>query len=321
LFYRGQNTTDKVLLHAQVVSFGEIFSTVILANYLNQLGEKAHWLYAPDVIISTKNFSEGEVVWDDTTQKIQFNLAPILGEKIIITQGYIASTKEGVITLGKEGSDYSAAIFGACLNADSVTIWKDVPGILNADPKIVEGATQFYNLPYSEASEMTYYGASVIHPKTIKPLATHKIPLIVRSFDNPESEPTVISDKMFKELEPSVIYKNNQCLFSFKVTDFAFVNEESLATVFKVLHDLNLSINMMQNSAISISVCFTYNRSKVDRLLELLRSTFEMYYNTDLKLITIKNYTPYAMSEYTPPKASILMEQRTRTNYRALIKE
>jgi len=223
--------------------------------------------------------------------------------------------------LGKEGSDYSAAIFGACLNADIVTIWKDVPGILNADPKEISGAKQFYNLPYTEASEMTYYGASVIHPKTIKPLATHKIPLIVRSFDNPESEPTVITDKVSKGLEPSVIYKRNQCLFSFKVTDFTFINEENLATIFKVLHDLNLPINMMQNSAISVSVCFTYDKSKVNKLLELLSSTFEMYYNTELKLITIKNYTPYAMSEYTPPKASILMEQRTRTNYRALIKE
>ncbi len=312
---------DSTLLHAQVVSFGEIFSSVIITNYLQLLKIDSHWLYAPDVIYCTKIFSEGEVEWGTTEQAILDHITPILPDKIVVTQGYIASCAEGVITLGKEGSDYTAAIFGASLNADKVTIWKDVPGILNADPKEINDATQFYNLPYTEASEMTYYGASVIHPKTIKPLATHKIPLIVRSFDNPELAPTIITDKGLKELEPSVIYKRNQCLFSFKVTDFTFVNEKNLAAIFKVLHDLNLPINMMQNSAISISVCFTYNKSKVDKLLSTLNATFEMYYNTGLKLITIKNYTPFALSEYTPPKSSIMMEQRTRKNYRALIKE
>ncbi len=311
---------DRVLLHAQVVSFGELFSSIIIANYLTQLGNAVKWLYAPDVIITTKLFSEGEVNWEETTHNIQKDVAPLLKDKIIITQGYIASSKEGVITLGKEGSDFSAAIFAACLNASKVTIWKDVPGILNADPKEVKKPTQFFELPYTEASEMTYYGASVIHPKTIKPLATHKIPLEVRSFDTPEAAPTLIFKEASTKLEPSIIYKKNQCLVSFKVVDFTFVNEAHLAIIFKQLHQLNLPINMMQNSAISISVCFTYNKTKIDELLDALQATFEIYYNTNLMLITIKNYTPYALSEYTPPKASILMEQRTRNNYRALIK-
>jgi len=313
--------SDDTLIHAQVVSFGEIFSSVIVTNYLQLLEIDSHWLYAPEVIHTTKNFSEGEVEWRVTKQAITERITPILSDKVVVTQGYIASCSQGVITLGKEGSDYTAAIFGACLNANKVTIWKDVPGILNADPKEIDNAKQFYELPYTEASEMTYYGASVIHPKTIKPLATHKIPLIVRSFDNPESAPTIITDKVLKDLEPSIIYKRNQCLFSFKVTDFTFVNEKNLAEIFKSLHDLNLPINMMQNSAISISVCFTYNKSKVDKLFSTLNTTFDMYYNTGLKLITIKNYTPFALSEYTPPKSSIMMEQRTRKNYRALIKE
>lgn len=313
--------TDAVLLHAKVVSFGEIFSSVIITNYLNEMGKKSHWLYAPSVISTSKLFSEGEVDWEITEANIKKKLMPILSNKIIITQGYIASCENGIITLGKEGSDYSAAIFATCLKAEKVTIWKDVPGILNADPKEVKSTTQFFELPYSEASEMTYYGASVIHPKTIKPLATHNIPLEVRSFDKPESMATIINDRATKKLEPSIIYKRNQCLFSFKVTDYTFINEENLATIFKVLHHLNLPISMMQNSAISISVCFTYDEIKVEKLLGKLENTFEMYYNTGLKLITIKNYTPYALSKYTPPKASVLMEQRTRSNYRALVKE
>ncbi len=314
---------DSVLRHAQVVSFGELFSSIIIANYLNQLGNAAQWIYAPDVIITTKLFSEGEVNWEETKHKIKKEVAPWLSSKIVITQGYIASAKEGLITLGKEGSDYSAAIFAACLKANKITIWKDVPGILNADPKEVKDATQFFKLPYTEASEMTYYGASVIHPKTIKPLATYGIPLEVRSFDKPEAAPTLIyKDKETSiDLGPSIIYKRNQCLVSFKVMDFTFINEENLATIFKVLHELNLPINMMQNSAISISVCITYDKIKVEKLREALQANFDIYYNTDLKLITIKNYTPYALSVYTPPKANILMEQRTRSNYRALVKE
>ena len=313
-------TTEEVLLHAQVVSYGEIFSSIIISNYLQSIGLETQWEFAPDVIQTSKQFSEGEVDWEVSENKIMRRIPPILSSKILITQGYIASCKEGIITLGKEGSDYTAAIFASCLKADKVTIWKDVPGILNADPKEVRDPDQFFKLPYAEASEMTYYGASVIHPKTIKPLAIHNIPLEVRSFDTPEAPSTLIFDCDESELLPSVIFKKNQCLFSFKVVDYTFVDEENLATIFKALHELNLPINMMQNSAISISVCFTYNKAKVDRLLQLLDKKFAMYYNSGLKLITIKNYTPYALSEHTPPKGNILMEQRTRNNYRALVK-
>lgn len=313
--------TEDVLLHAQVVSYGEIFSSIIVSNYLDTRNLKTSWLYAPEVIITNKLFSEGEVIWNRTTDEINKVITPIMSKNIIITQGYIASCNEGVITLGKEGSDYTAAIFAACLKASKVTIWKDVPGILNADPKEIKDAVQFFELPYTEASEMTYYGASVIHPKTIKPLAIHNIPLEVRSFDDPEKPSTLIYNHTRDKLAPSVIFKKNQCLFSFKVVDYTFIDEEHLATIFKILHELNLPINMMQNSAISITVCFTYSRTKVDKLLALLEDKFAMYYNAGLKLITIKNYTPYALSEHSPPKGSILMEQRTRTNYRALIKE
>lgn len=313
--------TEEVLLHAQVVSYGEIFSSIIISNYLNSIDLRSNWLYAPDVILTDRLYSEGEVDWGKTKDIIELKLAPLLENGIVITQGYIASCGKGVITLGKEGSDYSAAIFASCLKADKVTIWKDVPGILNADPKEISDPIQFFELPYNEASEMTYYGASVIHPKTIKPLAIDNIPLEVRSFDDPLKPSTVIFNHITHKLSPSIIFKRNQCLFSFKVMDYTFIDEENIATIFKALHELNLPINMMQNSAISITVCFTFDKSKVENLLKMMDEKFTMYYNSGLKLITIKNYTPYALSEHTPPKGSILMEQRTRNNYRALIKE
>ena len=311
---------NQILLHAQVVSVGEITSSLIINNYLNYIGIDSSWLYAPEVVKTKRQYSEGEVLWNETSDKIKQQLLPILSKKVVVTQGYIASCDEGIITLGKEGSDFTAAIFASCLKADKVTIWKDVPGILNADPKEINNPTQIFELHYKEASEMTYYGASVIHPKTIKPLALNAIPLEVRSFDSPLAKPTVISNNNNSVLEPSIIYKNNQCLFSFKVLDYTFVDEENMATIFKVLHQLNLPINMMQNSAISISVCFNYEEQKVKKLLELLNHKFTMYYNSGLKLITIKNYTQEMLEKYSPNSEHIFLEQKSRNNYRALIK-
>ncbi|MCB0497000.1 MAG: aspartate kinase [Cyclobacteriaceae bacterium] len=311
---------DKVLLHAEVVSFGEIISSVIISNYLHYMGLDSYWLYAPDVVKSQRLYSEGSLLWDETEKQINHTLASLIGEKIIVTQGYIASSSDGIITLGKEGSDFTAAIFASCLKAEKVTIWKDVPGILNADPKEIMDPVQLFKLDYKEASEMTYYGATVIHPKTIKPLALKSIPLEVRSFDHPEANPTVIHRYKEEELEASIIFKRNQCLFSFKVLDYTFVDEENLATIFKVLHELNLPINMMQNSAISLSVCFNYDADKVERLLSSLADKFTMYYNKDLKLITIKNFTDEVLKKYAPEPGEILLEQRTRNNYRALVR-
>ena len=311
---------DKVLLHAQVVSFGELISSVVISNYLQHIELPTQWLYAPEVVLTKRNYSEGNLLWEKTKQEISERLTGILKDKLIVTQGYIASSEEGIITLGKEGSDFTAAIFASCLEAEKVTIWKDVPGILNADPKEIADPEQIYKLDYKEASEMTYYGATVIHPKTIKPLALNNIPLEVRSFDNPEAKPTVIHSYKESELEPSVIFKHNQCLFSFKVLDYTFVDEENLATIFKVLHELNLPINMMQNSAITLSVCFNYDQKKVERLLNKLADRFTMYYNSGLKLITIKNFTEEILTKYAPAQEEILLEQRTRTNYRALVR-
>lgn len=306
--------------HDRVVSFGELISSTIIHAYLTQIGIATHLLYAPDIISTSVQFGSGRVIWPSTQSNIERSVAPLLDKSVVLTQGYIGGSKEGdVVTLGKEGSDYTAAIFASCLNANSVTIWKDVPGVLTGDPKMVEDALQVMKLPYREASEMTYYGASVIHPKTIKPLAVSGIPLIVRSFDNPELEPTVIGDFEDIVILPNVIFKANQCLFSFRVKDYTFVDQRNLSKIFGTLEQLNVSINMMQSSAISVSVCFDQSMAIVDQLLATLKNDFSMYYNLDLELITIKNYDDRTIQNYSPTNCKILLEQKTRDNYRLLV--
>ena len=199
-------------VYDQVVSLGEIISSLILSRYLTAQGIENEWIDARKFISTDNNFREGKVNWDVTKQNTQ-KLHNILTKKIIITQGFIGSTNEGLTTtLGREGSDFTAAIFGSCLNAESVTIWKDVPGVMNADPKRLPAATVFEELPFREAAEMTYYGASVIHPKTIKPLANRGIPLYVKNFDNPSLEGTKIHECKVDHLPPLIVFKDNQCL-------------------------------------------------------------------------------------------------------------
>jgi aspartate kinase len=275
---------------------------------------------APDLIKCSGHHQFGKVNWPLTEVNIIEEVKPKLESHIVVTQGFIGSTNSNdIITLGKEGSDYTAAIFSACLSAESVTIWKDVPGILSADPKLIQDTKQIFTLPYSEASEMTYYGACVIHPKTIKPLANKNIPLIVRSFDDPSLAPTEIRNHAGKELEPSYIVKNNQCLFTFRVRDFTFVDERSLARIFSTLYQNDININMMQSSAITISVCFDYKKVHVDALFAQLDGKFSLQYMTDLALITLKNYTPEYLEKYRPD-TEVILEQRSRRNCRFLVK-
>lgn len=304
----------------RVVSTGEMVSSTIITAYLNTIDVKATRVDAPALIKCTGNHQNGHVNWPLTRVNIIDDVPPLLAEGIVVTQGFIGSTgSNDVITLGKEGSDYTAAIFSSCLSAEKVTIWKDVPGILSADPKLIEGAVQLMDLPYTEASEMTYYGANVIHPKTIKPLANDNIPLIVRSFDNPDLPPTVIHSADREALASSVILKKKQCLFTFRVRDYTFVDEKSLARIFSTLHQYDININMMQSSAITISVCFDYKQSYIDALFEQLEGKFSLQYLTDLELITIKNYSAEYLEKYRP-KAEIILEQRSRRNCRFLIK-
>jgi aspartate kinase len=304
----------------KVVSFGELVSSTIITAFLNKEGSSSQKLHAPDLIKCTGRFQAGKVNWQETKENIATQVPPVLNDQIAVTQGFIGSSDTGeVMTLGKEGSDYTAAIFASCLDADKVTIWKDVPGILSADPKLIEDTKQILHMPYSEASEMTYYGATVIHPKTIKPLANTGIPLYVRSFDDPEHTPTEIHGKAQADLEPTIIFKRDQCLFTFRVRDYTFVDERSLASIFNTMHELDISINILQSSAITISVCFDFKQAHVDALFEQLQDQFSLHYLTNLELITLKNYNSAYLERYRP-KQEIILEQRSRRNCRFLVK-
>ena len=309
------------VLYDRIISKGELASTKIVQAYFNRVSLKSNWVDARRLIRTDSTFREGRVDWNFTCSRITQQLVPLLEDGIVVTQGFIASdSNENTTTLGREGSDYTAAIFGSCLNADAVTIWKDVDGILNADPKKIKKTIKYAELPYREAAEMTFYGASVIHPKTIKPLANKKIPLWVRPFDNIKASGTCIHDCVVKDLAPSIIFKPNQCLLSFRVKDFTFISERNLSLIFEVLDGLNIKINLMQNSAISFSICVDNQNYKISALIKRLTKHFNIYYNERLELITVKNYTNKQIKEVSTHKR-ILLEQRTRNNFQIVVPE
>jgi aspartate kinase len=306
-------------LYDQVISIGEILSSIIVSEFLLTQNLPVRWLDARSTVHSDDTYREAKVDWDKTERKIQ-ELIPVLKEKILLTQGFIARSPEGyTTTLGREGSDYTAAIFASCLLADSVTIWKDVPGVMNADPKRLPHAVVFEELPFREAAEMTYYGASVIHPKTIKPLANKNIPLLVKSFDDPSLPGTLIRETKVSHLAPLIVFKDDQCLVSCRVTDYTFISEEQLSFIFKAVADLDIKINVMQNSAISFSFCIDFREDKVLKLIENISKHFEVYYNTGLTLITVKNYDA-ATSEQYRKLPGVLLEQSSRSTIQVLVK-
>jgi aspartate kinase len=306
-------------LYDQVISFGELISTRIIAAWLQESQLACQWLDARAYIHTDSLYREAEVDWAKTRQWIQSELPDRLKENILLTQGFIGQDEKGeTTTLGREGSDFTAAIFGYCLPAESVTIWKDVPGILNADPKRIPEAIKYEELSYHEAAEMTYYGASVIHPKTIKPLANKHIPLWVKSFEKPQERGTCIHE-CHSTHSPAIIFKDNQCLISCYVKDFTFINERNLGLIFHTLDKLHIKINMMQNSAISFSVCIDNQEHKVGKLLDELKDEFEVLYNEDLQLITVKNYGSSELEKFSEGK-KVLLEQKTRHNYQVVVK-
>jgi len=222
--------------------------------------------------------------------------------------------------LGREGSDYTASIFAACLNADSVTTWKDVPGILNADPKYFKDTVKFDELTYAEAIEMTYYGASVIHPKTIKPLQNAKIPLFVKSFTDPEASGTVIEeDGVNTFTKPVIILKHNQVLLSLSAKDYSFISENHLSSIFGIFAQSQVKVNTMQTSALSFSVCFDFYEERFNKLLQKLQKDFKVKYNQDLTLITVRHHSPDALKELTSGK-NILLEQVSRNTLQMVVK-
>jgi aspartate kinase len=302
----------------QVVSQGEVVSTLIVAHYLQELKLPIEWLDARNYVVTDDNYREGIVDWHATTEKIK--TIDFSRNQVKVTQGFIGKTKTGfTTTLGRDGSDFSAAIFAYCLDAKSVTIWKDVPGIMNADPKRMKAVTVFEELPFREAAEMTYYGASVIHPKTIKPLATKQIPLYVKNFDDPTLPGTKIHECHVEQLPPLYVFKDNQCLISCKVTDYTFVTEDHMRKIFHALSELNIHLNVMQNSAISFSFCIDFRESKVKALIQTLQHFFEVYYNTGLTLVTIKNYDEESFETFRK-KPGVILEQSSRSTLQLLMR-
>ncbi len=282
---------DYDYLYDQIVSVGELLSTKIVAAYSSYQGLATQWVDARDFIMTDNTYREGKVDWEKTEEKIRKDLPSILDEYIVVTQGFIGSTSENfTTTLGREGSDYSAAIFAASLNAENITIWKDVPGVLNADPKWFDQTELIPEPSYTDAIELTYYGATVIHPKTIKPLQNKKITLNVRSFVNPEEPGTQIKTTNQTLPVPSFIFKVNQVFINIQPRDFSFIVEDNLSHIFDTFHQNRIKINMMHNSAISFSVSVDDTGENVLNLLEQLKKRYKVSVATGLELITIRYY-------------------------------
>ena len=307
----------------QIVSLGEIISSKIVEAYLSENESRVTWLDAKEVVRTNANYKQAEVDWNKTNELIVAKYAEIeKNTSIFITQGFIGSTREGITTtLGREGSDYSAAIFAYTLNAESLTIWKDVPGMLNADPKWFDETIQLPHISFQEAIELAYYGANVIHPKTIKPLQNKNIPLYVKSFIDTRLPGTIIDAETSDDtLIPSFIFKMNQLKISITPKDFSFIAEEKLSQIFNVISSVNAHINLMQNSAISFD--FVIDNKKGVR--ELLTHAFEGNYNVsfkeDLELVTIRHYDQETIERVILDK-EIILTQQTKHTTRMLMRD
>jgi len=308
-------------IYDQIVSIGELVSTKIVAAYLKESGCNVKWADARNYIHTDNNYREGNVNWLKTEQEIQENLLPLLEKNIIVTQGFIGSTSENfTTTLGRDGSDYSAAIFASCLNASSMTIWKDVPGVLNADPKWFDETERIPQLSYHDAIELAYYGATIIHPKTIKPIQNKNIPLLVRSFLQPEAPGTDITGLNNHLPVPSFIFKVNQALISIFPKDFSFIIEENLSDIFSLFHKHKIKINTMLNSAISFSVSFDYDAGKLQELIADLSIHYKVKYNTGLELVTIRYYNQQTIDRVTIGK-NILLEVKSRNTCQIVMRD
>ncbi|KKX49435.1 MULTISPECIES: aspartate kinase [Sphingobacterium] len=308
-------------LFDQIVSTGEIVSSKILAAYLNHIGVKSQWLDARNYIMTDNTYTEAQVNWEKTEAIIQAEIPKILSEYIGVTQGFIGSTSENfTTTLGREGSDYSAAIFAACLNAEHVTIWKDVPGVLNADPKWFEKTELIPELSYTDAIELTYYGATVIHPKTIKPLQNKNIQLNVRSFLNPEVPGTKIKSTNVSLPVPSFIFKVNQILISISPRDFSFIVEDNLRDIFNLFHQFRIKINMMHNSAINFSVAVDDTGQNILEVLDELKKKFKVNIETGLELITIRYYNQETINRVLVDK-QVISELKDTYTCQLLVKK
>lgn len=306
----------------QIVSIGEGLSTQIVCAYLQQQGFAAHWSDARELICTTSRYREAEIDWEKTRLLFEKEFSPRFKQvDIQITQGFIGRTSEGhTTTLGREGSDFSAGVMAFCCDAESVTIWKDVPGMLNADPKRFENTKKLDRISFREAIELSYYGASVIHPKTIKPLQNKGIPLFVRSFIEPEAEGTIIQASTSSDhLIPSFIIKHDQILFSISPKDFSFLVEKNLSDIFNRLSKANATINLMQNSALNFSILLDEQKVNTDEILSLFKDTYHVKFNEGLELITIRHYDQKTIDMLTKER-EVLLQQKTRETARFIVK-
>ena len=306
-------------VYDQIVSFGELISTTILSHYMNHCKIKTQWLDVRNFIKTDAAYRDAEVDWEATQKTISKNVK----KKILnITQGFLGSDENGfTTTLGREGSDYTAAIFAYCLNAESVTIWKDVPGVMNADPRYFENARLLHQVSYREAIELAFYGASVIHPKTLQPLQKKEIPLYVKSFLEPLLPGTSVSKGV--DLEPHLpcfIVKKNQLLVSLSSIDFSFIMEENISEIFALLHQFKIKVSLIQNSAISFSVCIEDKFGNFNELKNLLSKKFKVAYNENVSLYTIRHFNEKAAQMVEENKV-VLLKQVSRETMQLVTKE
>jgi aspartate kinase len=299
-------------VYDQVVSYGELISTTILAHFMNHMGVKTQWIDVRNFIKTDSNYRDATVDWDLTHKNISKN---VKRKTLNITQGFLGSDENNfTTTLGREGSDYTAAIFAYCLNADSVTIWKDVPGVMNADPRYFENASLLNQISYREAIELAFYGATVIHPKTLQPLQRKEIPLYVKSFINPLLKGTSVSRGVNLEpYLPCFIVKRNQLLISLSSIDFSFIMEENISEIFSLFHEFKLKVNLIQNTAISFSVCVEDKFYNFNELNAILSKKFKVDYSQNVTLYTIRHFNDSAAQTVENGKKVILKQISTET--------
>lgn len=320
LFIENNKSKDHAFVYDQIVSFGELISTTIISEYLSDIGFENKFLDVRSCIKTNTNYRDAIVDWDETQKNI---IANVPRNGICITQGFIASENANnfTTTLGREGSDYTAAIFAYCLNAKSVTIWKDVPGVLNADPRHFKNTQLLHHISYREAIELAFYGATVIHPKTLQPLQRKEIPLFVKSFFKPNDTGTCVGKGV--TLDPLVscfILKKNQVLISLSSLDFSFMMEDNIADVFKLLHQYKMKVNLIQNSAISFSVCIENKFNNLETLLRKLKETFRVTWNENVTLYTVRHSNKGEIKELLRGKEMLLM-QENRETVQLIVKE
>ena len=304
----------------RIVSFGELVSTSIISAYLKMCGIKNQWVDIRKVIVTDDRHRCAQVDWLNTLANSAYLTDSMADGASVVTQGFIARASDGTTTtLGREGSDYSAAVLSYMLNARSMTIWKDVPGFLNADPKYFADTVKIDEMPYDEAIEQAYYGASVIHPKTVKPLQNKQIPLHIKSFVTPSAAGSVVGPfAVIKPEVPLYIFKENQLLLSIMPKDFSFIAEDNLQRIFAILAQVGISVNLMQNSALSFSICIDYNKTLLDKLIELLSVDFMVRYNLDMQLITVRHYTQPVIDAIVAGRR-IYLEQRSRVTAQLIV--